>query len=118
MGQGSFLRLGLSQNFFQDLEAKRSGTGASTTDYCPSGPQGLVGVRGGGLSSYSRQQKSNWLNRSIQFRKGTQTWNANHTEMHSDNKMRKRGSGGGWRWAGVRVGEEEEGAGQVDRRGE
>lgn len=29
-----------------------------------------------GLRSYSRQQKSNWLHCSIQFRKETQTWNA------------------------------------------
>lgn len=48
VGQGSFLRLGLSQNFFQDLEAKRPGTGASTTAYCPDGPQELAGVRGRG----------------------------------------------------------------------
>lgn len=76
MGQGSFPRPDLSQNFLQDLEAKRPSTGPSTTAYCPSGPQGLAGVRGERLSSYSRQQKSNWLNRSIEFRKATQTWNA------------------------------------------
>ena len=46
--EGSFLTPGLSQNFFQDLEVKRPGTGASTTAYCPNGPQGLAGERGGG----------------------------------------------------------------------
>lgn len=76
------------------------------------GPRGWQGRGAGVLSSYSRQQKSNWLNRSIQFRKGTQIWNANHTEMHSDNKMRERegmeGAGGGGGGQGLRWESQEE----------
>lgn len=77
VGQGSFPRLDLSKNFLQDLEVKRPSTGPSTNKgLLPKSPQGLAGVRSERLSSYSRQQKSNLLNHSIEFRKGTQTWNA------------------------------------------
>jgi hypothetical protein len=68
-------------------------------------------MKGEGLSSYSRQQKSNWPNHSVQFKlkKRHKLGMLNHTEMHSDNKMRKRGSEGGlegWSrgWRGGRKG--------------
>ena len=116
VGQSSFLRPDLSQNFFQDLEAKRPSTGPSTIAYCPRWPRGPAGVRVRGLAATPDDRNQIGFTAAYSSGREHKLGMLNHTEMHSDNKMRKRGREGGLGDGGG-DGEEEEGEGEGGKGG-